>query len=48
VDPAFWERFPVRTVPSYEGPREARAVADNPAADEQILEQLRALGYVGQ
>jgi hypothetical protein len=48
VDPAFWERFPIRSVPSYEGPRESRAVVDNPAADEQILEQLRALGYVGQ
>ncbi|MGQ0722075.1 MAG: alkaline phosphatase family protein [Candidatus Eiseniibacteriota bacterium] len=48
VDPAFWERFPIRTVPSYEAPREARATAENAAADEQILEQLRALGYVGQ
>jgi hypothetical protein len=48
VNPAFWERFPIRNVPSYEAPREARADVQNPVADEQILEQLRALGYVGQ
>jgi hypothetical protein len=47
VEPEFWERHPVRRVPSYERARAPRAAADA-AADEEFLEQLRALGYVGQ
>ncbi len=52
IDPAFVRSHPVRTVASYESlgaPREV-AVADGPAADEageELLESLRALGYIG-
>ncbi len=48
VDPAFLERFPIRTVPSYERliDRDAlRAGADN-ENDESTLEMLRSLGYI--
>ncbi|HMB70966.1 MAG TPA: alkaline phosphatase family protein, partial [bacterium] len=45
-DPAFRDRHPVRTVPSYEHEDRRRSGADA-AADEEFLEQLRALGYVG-
>jgi predicted AlkP superfamily phosphohydrolase/phosphomutase len=47
LDPAFRDRHPVRTVSSYEHEDRRRSGADA-AADEEFLEQLRALGYVGQ
>ena len=43
----FWEAHPVRRVPTYERPRDAIAEGEEGAVDERILQQLEALGYVG-
>jgi predicted AlkP superfamily phosphohydrolase/phosphomutase len=49
-DPAFWDAHPVRTVSSYERPGDAAPAAtdETDVADDAVLEQLEALGYVGQ
>ncbi len=51
IDERFASRFPVRTIPSYEGigaPLEARrdVVADS-GTNTEMLEKLRSLGYIG-
>ncbi|MFQ5876632.1 MAG: alkaline phosphatase family protein [Acidobacteriota bacterium] len=51
LDPAFMERHPVRSVPSYEdrGRAAENVVADGAEvrrAEEQLLADLRALGYI--
>jgi hypothetical protein len=46
IDSAFWERYPVRTIPTYEtGPR---VVEEAPTLemDAKTIQHLRALGYV--
>jgi len=46
VEPWFWERFPVRTVTTYEtGPRQLLQ-SDALEMDEQTIEHLRSLGYI--
>jgi hypothetical protein len=48
IDPAFWQKHPVRTVPSYERPRsELVEAVGTEAGEDQILQQLETLGYVG-
>ena len=47
LDPAFLAAHPVRTVPTYEaGPRRIQLNVGGSAQDEDMLENLRALGYV--
>jgi hypothetical protein len=49
VDPAFWQKHPVRTVPSYERPRSELVEAEGAeAGEDKILQQLETLGYVGR
>jgi hypothetical protein len=49
VDPAFWQKHPVRTVPSYERPRSELVEAEGvEAGEDKILQQLETLGYVGR
>ncbi|NNE43513.1 MAG: hypothetical protein HKN12_04850 [Gemmatimonadetes bacterium] len=45
-DPAFWERYPVTHVTSYERPREEFETTED-ASEDSMLEQLKTLGYVG-
>ena len=48
IDPDFLERFPVRTLPSYERliDRDALLAATAIENDESTLEMLRSLGYI--
>ena len=46
-EPSFWEEHPVRTVSSYERPLSYEEGSGPKATDDKVLEQLRALGYVG-
>ena len=47
LDPAFLERFPVRTVPSYEEIIERHRIdPDDTPEEDDALEMLRALGYI--
>src|SRR4029079_4264755 len=50
LDPAELASNPARRIPSYEDvgpPREAPAVAASSAAQQEMVENLQALGYVG-
>src|SRR5262245_5952638 len=53
IDPAFASAHPARTIPSYErigGARATTVVASSPGtreAEEELLANLRALGYIG-
>jgi predicted AlkP superfamily phosphohydrolase/phosphomutase/tetratricopeptide (TPR) repeat protein len=51
IGPAFLARFPVRTLPSYEGVgrplEENRPVVASSGADQEFIENLKSLGYVG-
>ena len=47
-EPPFWQEHPVRTVPSYERPVSYEEGSGPKVTDDKVLEQLRALGYVGQ
>jgi len=54
LDEAFASRFPIEKVPSYEGlgPRVAATItpgtaAGGQAAEQEMVEQLRSLGYIG-
>jgi len=46
-DPAFLGAHPVRLVSSYERPREHYEAGEVSPSEEDMLEQLRTLGYVG-
>ncbi len=48
VDPAFFERYPIRTLPTYERliDRRALLVAADGENDESTMEMLRSLGYI--
>lgn len=46
VDPAFWREHPVRFVPSYDHVAARQKLPDETQMDEEMIEQLRALGYV--
>jgi hypothetical protein len=47
-DPAFLERYPVRTVPTWEGSveRQVRDLDEASTADPAAEEMLRSLGYI--
>jgi tetratricopeptide (TPR) repeat protein len=51
IDGRFRARFPVRTIPSYEGIGRplagSRDVVADSRVDEEMIEQLRSLGYIG-
>jgi predicted AlkP superfamily phosphohydrolase/phosphomutase len=46
VDPAFWERFPIRTIPSYEGLTDRGDKGTELEMDADAMDQLKALGYI--
>ena len=49
IDPAFLERFPVQSIPSYETVIDRRALrseSKSAAGEEEALETLRSLGYI--
>lgn len=48
-DPRFLERFPVRTIATYEAhPRDAAPGGSNPEVDKELLQDLGTIGYIGQ
>jgi predicted AlkP superfamily phosphohydrolase/phosphomutase/tetratricopeptide (TPR) repeat protein len=50
IEPRFRERFPVRTIPSYEGigrPLATGELVAGSGMDEEMTERLRSLGYIG-
>jgi predicted AlkP superfamily phosphohydrolase/phosphomutase/tetratricopeptide (TPR) repeat protein len=51
IDPAFRARFAVRTLPTYEGfgrsPRGPEDLVADSRVDEEMMEKLRSLGYIG-
>ena len=49
IDPAFLARVPARTVASYEGLGRAapQDIASDDKVDDEMVEKLRSLGYVG-
>jgi len=47
-EPSFWRKHPVRRVSSYERPVSYGEDSGPKVTDDKVLEQLRALGYVGQ
>ncbi len=51
IDDRFLRRFPLRTLASYEGVgrplEESRPVVASSSADQEMIEKLRSLGYVG-
>ena len=47
-DPRFLRQFPVRTIASYETrPRDAAPGAAKPEVDEDVLQDLATIGYIG-
>jgi predicted AlkP superfamily phosphohydrolase/phosphomutase len=46
VPPSFWVDHPVRHVPSYEARGEQNSVEATSDMDEEVLDRLRALGYI--
>lgn len=47
-DPEWMEAHPLRRIASYEGrARPQRGAAPDPGLDEQVLQDLRTLGYIG-
>jgi hypothetical protein len=46
IDPAFWASHPVRTVATYERQSEREEMSSSTEADEELVDQLRALGYI--
>jgi hypothetical protein len=46
VDPAFWASYPVQTVATYEQGTEREELSASTEVDEELVDQLRALGYI--
>ncbi len=46
ISEEFWNEFPPRRVASYEHPGRRRDTLPTTAMDDEVLDRLRALGYI--